>query len=101
MFLACGFVSFCSNDKRAIRVDRVSGNTLEQMPPFLCALWLHAWLVDANIATLCGYAYVGLRALYAAMFWSKGYSAAILLVTTPAYLIIAYLLFVALFKYGL
>lgn len=41
-----------------------AGNYLEQTPPFLAALWLHAAFVSPTSAAAAGWAWVGSRALY-------------------------------------
>jgi len=93
-------MKYFSDNKYALRSDRVTGNTLEQMVPFLVSLWLHAWLVDSLEAEWCGWMYILLRVMYAIVFWSKGYSMHILLVTTPAYFLIWYMLVGGIWKYG-
>jgi hypothetical protein len=70
----------------------VAGNTLEQMGPFLVSLWLHAWAVDSTVATALGAVYIAFRVLYAVVFTRVGYKTVLVVVTTPAYLIIWYML---------
>jgi uncharacterized MAPEG superfamily protein len=65
-------VKYFSHDKRALRADRIVGNTLEQMAPFLVSVWLHAWAVDADVATVLGAVYVATRVAYALVFASVG-----------------------------
>ena len=47
-----------------LAADRIQLNMLEHMPPFLVLLWLQAFVVSAESATLMGWIYLGLRALY-------------------------------------
>ncbi len=60
------------------RAYRVQANTLEQMPVFLPALWLAAWLHSDRIAALIGLAFVVFRVLYAVLYLraseSRGYA---------------------------
>lgn len=58
------FDRYASNDPEMLSADRAVGNTQEQMVPFLTALWLHSIIVSVPQATVLGFVYVGLRAIY-------------------------------------
>jgi len=75
-------------DPLAILGDRMVGNTLEQLSPFLGSLWLYSIFVGPERAWLTGSVYIGSRALYPALFWAG--SPWILLSTVPGYAIIWY-----------
>ena len=64
---------------------------LEQTPPFLTALWLHAVFSDASRATWLGAVYVAFRCLYPFVFGATGQGGlpGVLLSTGPMYLVIA------------
>ena len=53
-------MAYLRNDPRVVdhpkvvAADRTAMNFLEQMPPFLVTLWLHAAFVDAGRSTLLG-----------------------------------------------
>lgn len=44
--------------------DRAVGNYLEQTPPFLVALWLHAAFVSPHRAACAGWTWIAARAVY-------------------------------------
>lgn len=77
-----------THDPLAILGDRMVGNTLEQLVPFLGSLWLYALFVDPERTRLTGAVYITARALYPPLFWAG--SPWILLSTIPGYAIIAY-----------
>ena len=89
------FDRYFGQDGRMLAVDRAVANTLEQMVPFLVALWLHAALVSPPHATVLGAVYVALRAVYPLLLGkslSKTQSKRVFLATGPCYLIVFYLL---------
>jgi hypothetical protein len=77
-------------DPLAILGDRMVGNTLEQLVPFLCSLWLYSLFVEEGPerAWLTGSVYICSRLLYPALFWAG--SPWILLSTVPGYAVIWY-----------
>lgn len=83
-----------------LAADRAQLNMLEQMVPFLSALWMHALFVSIETATLAGGVYVAARAFYPLAMGSKvGLTnrVAVLIVTVPNYACILYLAFTALY----
>lgn len=89
------FDRYFSRDKQMLTADRVVINTLEQMVPFIAALWLHAIFVSPIGASWCGGVYIALRLLYPKLLADKiinAQSNKIKFVTLPCYLIIFYLL---------
>lgn len=58
------FDRYRSEDRGLLARERTFLNTLEQMPPFLIALWIHACFVEPNSAAIAGAVYVVARALY-------------------------------------
>lgn len=80
---------------RLLAADRIQLNTLEQMPVFLAALWLHALVVSPDSATIAGGFYVGLRGLYPVLLGlrlGRNMPLRLLFATFPAYGVIGYLL---------
>ena len=65
-----------SNTGLILTMDRSVGNMLEQTPPFLLGLWLHALVASAEHAALLGWLWLLLRASYPVAFanpsWSPG-----------------------------
>eukprot|EP00343_Euplotes_focardii_P009736 CAMPEP_0205829038 /NCGR_PEP_ID=MMETSP0206-20130828/36839_1 /ASSEMBLY_ACC=CAM_ASM_000279 /TAXON_ID=36767 /ORGANISM="Euplotes focardii, Strain TN1" /LENGTH=128 /DNA_ID=CAMNT_0053131397 /DNA_START=29 /DNA_END=412 /DNA_ORIENTATION=+ len=61
------------------RTDRSQLNMLEQMPPFLVAMWMYALFVDPVLAAQLGFLYTALRALYFPLYTWKLH----ILVTIP------------------
>ena len=51
-----------------LTMDRSVGNMLEQTPPFLISLWLHALMASADDAARLGWAWLLLRASYPIAF---------------------------------
>ena len=51
-----------------LTMDRSVGNLLEQTPPFLMALWLHAFTVSPHDAAWYGWVWLVLRATYPVAF---------------------------------
>ena len=85
------FDRYFGQDPEMLAVDRAVGNTLEQMVPFLAALWMFAIFVSPQQAGWYGGVYVGLRAIYPLLLGrriSKLQSKRVAFVTVPAYLII-------------
>ena len=72
-----------------LAANRVVGNTLEQAPAFLLALWLHAAFVSCQGAATLGWWWVGFRCLYP-FVWGRG--PFIFISTMPGYTIIGLLL---------
>ena len=68
--------SFVSDTGLILTMDRSVGNMLEQTPPFLLGLWLHALVASAEHAALLGWLWLLLRASYPVAFanpsWSPG-----------------------------
>ncbi len=58
------FDRYFGQDREMLAADRVVGNNLEQMGPFLSSLWLCAIFASADIAGWLGTAYVALRIGY-------------------------------------
>ena len=77
-----------------LAADRAVANFLEQTPPFLLALLLHAALVSASGAARCGWIWLGARAIYPFVF-AKPFPA-VLLSTLPAYGCVGFMLAAAL-----
>ena len=75
---------------RVLATTRTVGNYLEQAPPFLLALYLHAALVSVRTAATCGWVWLAARACYPVAFTLR--FPGVLLSTVPAYLAIAYML---------
>lgn len=89
------FDRYFGQDEEMLAADRAVINTLEQMVPFLVALWLHSIFVSSFIATLCGGAYLGLRIIYPLLLGkkiSKIQSKRVYVVTLPCYGLIFYML---------
>ena len=57
-----------------LTMDRSVGNLLEQTPPFLLALWLHALLVSSHDAASLGWVWLLLRASYPLAFAHPSWS---------------------------
>jgi glutathione S-transferase len=53
------------------RVARIHSNTLEQMVPFLVALWLCAWAWAPLPAAICGVVWLFGRAVYAFSYFGN------------------------------
>lgn len=49
-------------------MDRTVGNMVEQTPPFLLSIWLHALIASPAIAARCGWLWLILRACYPVAF---------------------------------
>ena len=82
------------NNREMLAADRVQLNMLEQMPPFLVLLWLHAVFVSTFSATIVGAVYVASRALYPIVFGSRAQGGAptrVMPLTFTGYGIIAFL----------
>ena len=73
--------------------ERAFGNLHEQSTIFLAAVWLHALFVDATTATTLGWAWLGFRFAYVAIWalTAGNIMPAILLATMPMYGIIIWL----------
>jgi hypothetical protein len=85
------FDRYFGQDPEMLAVDRVVGNTHEQMVPFLASLWLFAGFASPAHATWLGAAYVVLRAIYPFLVGkrlSKVQSKRVAFVTFPCYAII-------------
>jgi len=88
------FDRYFSADRELLAADRAALNLLEQMPPFLVLLWLHAVFVSAPGATLAGGIYLAARAAHPFLLGrSLGgmIRNRVLLSTVPAYLVITHL----------
>lgn len=89
------FDRYFSQDREMLAADRTQLNMLEQMPAFLCALWLHALFVSPVTATLAGAAYTAMRAIYPLLLAGKmgrEVPFRLFVVTMPSYAVIGYLL---------
>ncbi|MEL0084002.1 MAG: MAPEG family protein [Gammaproteobacteria bacterium] len=89
------FDRYFGQDEEMLAADRVVANTLEQMGPFLGALWLFAVFVSPTQATFFGAAYVALRFCYPLLLGkklSKMQPKTVYWCTFPCYLIIFTLL---------
>lgn len=87
------FDRYFGDDREMLAADRMQLNTLEQMPPFLVLLWLHAVFVGSFGATVAGGVYVVARAAYPFLVGGRlgrGIPGRILVSTVPGYLVIAY-----------
>ncbi len=62
------FDRYLGNDREMLAADRGQLNMLEQMPVFLCLLWLHVVIVDVRSGTIAGAIYTLSRALYPFVF---------------------------------
>ena len=88
------------NVSMILTMDRSVGNMLEQTPPFLLSLWLHALVASADNAAWHGWLWLLLRALYPVAFAHPSMSPAlwgiqrqvgiswVSLVTWPQYLVV-------------
>jgi len=71
-----------------LKWTRTAGNYMEQLPPLLTTLWIHAYLVSAAEAGLLGWVWVASRVIYPVVF-SVGFPM-ILLSTGVGYTVIGY-----------
>lgn len=71
-------------------IERTTGNTLEQMVPFLLSLWLNAVFVSTHGAYKWGCVYLAFRFVYPALFFAG--LPYLLLSTIPGYVVIFNLL---------
>lgn len=88
------FDRYHGQDPVMLAADRTQLNMLEQMPPFLILLWLHAVFVSPQEATLLGAIYTGSRVLYPLLMGKelgRQIPMRILVVTVTGYAIIAIL----------
>ena len=60
-----------------LTMDRTVGNFVEQTPPFLLALWLHAMLVSTHDAAQLGWVWLLLRATYPLAFANPSWAPAL------------------------
>jgi uncharacterized membrane protein YecN with MAPEG domain len=58
------FDRYFGQDREMLAADRVQLNTLEHMPVFLALLWLAAYSVGAQEATIAGAIYLATRIAY-------------------------------------
>ena len=89
------FDRYQGGDGRMLSVDRVAGNTQEQLIPFLASLWLHAIFVDPDTAGKLGFLWIGLRIAYRFIMPQNlkyRQPKTVAFVTFPQYFIIGYLL---------
>ena len=85
------FDRYFGQDEEMLAVDRAVANTLEQMAPFLVALWLFAIFASPAYATSLGAAYVVLRGVYPILLGkrvSKVQTKRVAFVTLPCYAIV-------------
>ncbi|MGB0645583.1 MAG: MAPEG family protein [Bradymonadia bacterium] len=93
--LGVKFDRYQSTDPALRAADRVQLNTLEHMPPFLILLWLDAAMGSVMVASLLGWTYVGLRALYPVFLGSqlnRNIPNRLLINTFASYLVLAALM---------
>ena len=89
------FDRYFGKDGRMLSVDRIVGNTQEQLIPMLTSLWLHAIFVDPDVAGKLGLLWTALRIGYSYLMPSnleKIQPKRVFFATGPQYLIIGYLL---------
>lgn len=87
------FDRYFGQDPAMLAADRYMLNMLEQMPPFLCLLWLHAVFVGPFGATVAGSVYVGTRVAYPFLMGSSlasGLRLRVLFATFAGYGVLAY-----------
>lgn len=87
------FDRYFSQDRQMLAADRMQLNMLEHMPPFLILLWLHAYFVNVQSATIAGAIYLFSRILYPFVLGSRlgrGVRIKIMLATVPGYLVLFY-----------
>eukprot|EP00055_Hartaetosiga_balthica_P013336 m.67937 g.67937 ORF g.67937 m.67937 type:complete len:157 (+) comp8232_c0_seq1:118-588(+) len=94
------FVRYYNADEpEMLRADRVVGNTMEQLGPFVVLYWLSLFIVsakggDATYLAKSGWIYILGRVLYFPLFLmsgtKRGIKPLILLATVPCYLVIGY-----------
>ena len=72
-----------------LEVNRTVGNAVEQTAPFLISMWLHAVFLDPRSAAKLGWAWLGFRAVYPAVFGKVPW---MFLSTLPGYAIIGKLI---------
>jgi hypothetical protein len=88
------FDRYYGQDAEMLAADRVVINTQEQMIPFLVSLWLHTIYFSAFSATILGFTYVALRAIYPVLMGKKLSNInpkKVYFVTFPCYGIIFYM----------
>ena len=80
-----------------LATTRTVGNYLEQAFPFLLSLYMHAVLVDVNVAAMCGWIWLFARCYYPLVF--RVPFPGVLLSTAPAYGAIIYMLSAAMLAF--
>ena len=88
------FDRYFNTDREMLAADRLVGNMLEHMPPFLLLLWLNALFVGPRDASFAGGAYVVSRLVYPFMLGrrlGRGVPTRILFATLIGYGVLAYL----------
>jgi len=88
------FDRYFNTDREMLAADRLVGNMLEHMPPFLLLLWLNALFVGPRGASFAGGAYVVSRLVYPFMLGrrlGRGVPTRILFATLIGYGVLAYL----------
>lgn len=88
------FDRYFGQDREMLAADRAQLNVLEHMGPFLALLWLHALFVGPFGATVAGAVYVAVRVIHPFALGgtlARDIRPSILVVTTPGYLVLAYL----------
>ena len=89
------FDRYFSQDRELLASDRLQLNTLEHMPPFLWAMWLHAVFVSPRSAAIAGLLYVLTRLAYPVLLGKslgRGIRARVFISTFAGYGILLYLL---------
>jgi len=87
------FDRYFGGDREMLAADRIVGNMLEHMPPFLILLWLNAIFVGPRGAALAGTAYVVSRLAYPLILGrrlGKGIPTRIMFATVIGYGVLAY-----------
>lgn len=94
--LSLNQVRYNSPHKLSLTAQRTTGNTLEQMGPFLAAIWLNALFVSRINSFTMGIVYISFRSIYPFCFYKGG--PWLLLSTVPGYIVIFTLLAQVAFK---
>jgi hypothetical protein len=87
------FDRYFGADREMLAADRMVGNMLEHMPPFLILLWLNAIFVGPRSAAVAGAAYLLSRILYPLIMGrrlGKGVPSRIMFATVIGYGVLAY-----------
>lgn len=89
------FDRYFSQDRELLASDRLQLNTLEHMPPFLWAMWLHAVFVSPRSAAGAGLVYLVTRLTYPFLLGKalgRGIKGRVFIATFAGYGVLVYLL---------